>query len=98
MIARILSLIGMARGAGKITSGESQVEAMLKKKKGYLLIFAEDAQSAQTKYGQWAGDLKIPILILGTKQELGIALGLSPRSVILVMDHGFAKAILKARS
>ncbi|MHB8126472.1 MAG: L7Ae/L30e/S12e/Gadd45 family ribosomal protein [Desulfitobacteriaceae bacterium] len=98
MIVRILSLLGIARRAGKITSGESQVEAMLKKKKGYLLIFAEDAQSTQNKYRQWACDLKIPTFVLGTKQELGIALGLSPRSVILVMDHGFAKAILKARS
>jgi ribosomal protein L7Ae-like RNA K-turn-binding protein len=87
----------MARRAGKIVSGESQVEAILKKNKGQLLILAEDAPSVQKKYRQWAGDLKIPIIIFGTKQELGIALGLSPRSVILVMDDGFAKAILKAR-
>lgn len=98
MIVKILSYIGMARRAGKIVSGESQVEAMLKKNKGQLLILAEDAPGVQRKYEQWAGDLKIPIIIIGTKQELGIALGLSPRSVILVMDDGFAKAILKARS
>jgi LSU ribosomal protein L7AE len=87
----------MARRAGKIVSGESQVEALLKKNKGQLLILAEDAPGVKRKYEQWAGDLKIPIIIFGTKQELGIALGLSPRSVILVMDDGFAKAILKAR-
>lgn len=98
MIVKILSYIGMARRAGKIVSGESQVEAMLKKNKGLLLILAGDAPGVQRKYEQWAGDLKIPIIIIGTKQELGIALGLSPRSVILVMDDGFAKAILKARS
>ncbi|HWQ70823.1 MAG TPA: L7Ae/L30e/S12e/Gadd45 family ribosomal protein [Desulfitobacteriaceae bacterium] len=97
MIVRILSYLGMARRAGKIISGESQVEAMLKKNKGQLLILAEDAPNVQKKYEQWAHDLKIPIIVFGTKNELGIALGLSPRSVILVMDDGFAKAILKAR-
>ncbi|MDD2234033.1 MAG: L7Ae/L30e/S12e/Gadd45 family ribosomal protein [Desulfitobacteriaceae bacterium] len=98
MIEKILSYLGMARRAGKIVSGEFQVETMLKKNKGQLLILACDAPSGQRKYEKWAGDHNIPVIIIGTKQELGIALGLSPRSVILVMDEGFAKAILKARS
>ena len=98
MKERILSLLGMARRAGKISSGEAQVEAMLKKGKGYLLILAEDAPGAQKKYGTWAEDLDLPVLIMGSKQELGLSIGLSPRSVLLVMDEGFAKAILKVRS
>lgn len=98
MLERIYSLLGLARRAGKITSGESQVEAMLKKKKGYLLILAEDAPGIHKKYEKWAEDLKLPVLIIGSKKDLGIAIGLSPRSSILVMDEGFAKAILKLRS
>jgi len=98
VIERIYSLLGIARRAGKISSGESQVEAMLKKRKGYLLILAEDAPGTHKKYIQWAGDLKIPVLILGQKLELGKAIGLSQRSTVLVMDEGFAKAILKVRS
>lgn len=98
MIERIYSLLGLARRAGKIQSGESQIEVMLKKGKGSLLILAEDAPGTHKKYTQWAADLKLPVLIVGTKQNLGIAIGLSPRSSILVMDDGFAKAILKVRS
>lgn len=98
MTERIYSLLGIARRAGKITSGESQVEAMLKKRKGKLLVLAEDAPGTHKKYSQWAEDLKIPVLIFGTKQELGKAIGLSMRSTVLVMDDGFAKAILKVRS
>jgi ribosomal protein L7Ae-like RNA K-turn-binding protein len=90
--------LGLARRAGKITSGESQVEAMLKKGKGRLLILAEDAPGTHKKYAQWAEDLKLPVLITGTKLDLGIAIGLSPRSTVLIMDDGFAKAILKVRS
>lgn len=98
MLERIYSLLGLARRAGKITSGESQIEAMLKKRKGFLLILAEDAPGTHKKYGKWAEDLRLPVLILGTKQDLGTAIGLSPRSTVLIMDEGFAKAILKIRS
>jgi len=95
---RILSLIGMARRASKIATGSAQVEAMMKKRKGYLLIMAEDALNTQKKYNQWAGDLKLPILVIGTKLELGHSIGLSPRSAVLILDQGFAKAISLARS
>lgn len=98
MNTRIQSLIGIARGAGKIATGNAQVEAMMKKRKGFLLIMAEDAPGIHKKYSQWAGDLKLPILVNGTKLELGHSIGLSPRSAVLILDQGFAKAILLARS
>ena len=98
MNTRIQSLIGIARRAGKIATGNAQVEAMMKKRKGFLLIMAEDAPGTQKKYNQWADDLKLPILVNGTKLELGLSIGLSPRSAVLILDQGFAKAILLARS
>ena len=98
MTASFLGLIGLARRAGKVASGEAQVEAMLKQQKGYLLILAEDAPGAQKKFVLWAKDLKVPVLIKGGKEELGRAIGLTPRAAVLVMDEGFAKAILKTGS
>ncbi|SPF54904.1 ribosome-associated L7Ae family protein RplGA [Candidatus Desulfosporosinus infrequens] len=98
MNARIQSLIGIARRASKIASGDAQIEAMLKKRKGFLLIIAEDAHGAQKKYDQWANDLKLPVVVAGTKLEIGHSIGLSPRSAVLILDQGFAKAILLARS
>ena len=98
MNIRIQSLIGIARRAGKVASGEAQVEAMLKKRKGFLLVIAEDALGAQKKYTKWASDIKIPVFVVGTKMEIGHSIGLSPRSAVLILDQGFAKAILLARS
>ena len=98
MNTRVLSLMGIARGAGKIASGDAQIEAMLKKRKGFLLIIAEDAQGAQKKYTHWASDLKLPVIVTGTKLEIGHSIGLSPRSAVLILDQGFAKAILQSRS
>lgn len=98
MNIRIQSYIGLARRAGKIASGDAQIEAMMKKRKGFLLIIAEDAHGTQKKYTLWANDIKLPVLVTGTKLELGQSIGLSPRSAVLIMDQGFAKAILLARS
>jgi len=92
---KVLSLLGMARRAGKVSSGESQVEALLKKKQGHLLIIAEDSPGAKTKFEPWAEEIDIPVKITGSKQELGLAIGLSPRSIILIGDKGFAEAIIK---
>jgi len=73
------------------------VEALLKKKKGSLLIIAEDAPGAKEKFSRWVEDLHIPVIIAGEKKQLGSAIGLSPRSVILIDDQGFAEAILKEK-
>ncbi len=97
MTPKVISLLGMARRAGKVYSGESQVQALLKKKKGNLLLIAEDSPGADAKFGKWAKDLNIPVLVEGNKQELGSAIGLSPRAIVLIMDRGFAEAILKVR-
>lgn len=97
MTPKVISLLSMARRAGKVCSGEAQVEALLKKKKGNLLLIAEDSPGANTKFSQWAEDINIPVLIEGSKQELGLAIGLSPRSIVLIMDRGFAEAIIKVR-
>jgi len=94
---KMKSLLGLARKAGKIYSGESQVEALLKKKKGDLVIIAEDSRSALTKFEKWSQELKIPIIIGGSKEELGSSLGISPRSIVLIADKGFAEAIIKER-
>jgi ribosomal protein L7Ae-like RNA K-turn-binding protein len=92
---KVKSLLGMARRAGKVSSGESQVEAYLKKRQGYLLLIAQDSPNANTKFRQWAGDVNIPVQVYGNKEELGLAIGLSPRAIVLIMDRGFADAIIK---
>lgn len=89
------ALLGFARRAGKIYSGESQVEALFKKRKGDLVIIANDSPNALNKFEKWSQDLEIPLIIGGSKEEIGLSIGMSPRSVVLVADKGFAEAIIK---
>jgi ribosomal protein L7Ae-like RNA K-turn-binding protein len=96
--AKVASLLGLARKAGKITGGGSGTEALLKKRRGSLLVVAADAPKVLKKYEFWTRDAGIPLMVEGSKAELGAAVGMSPLAVLLILDEGFARAIIKARS
>lgn len=94
---KISGLLGMARRAGKLVAGEANCEAVLKKGQASMLIVAEDVSSKNIeKYRLWCQDIGIPCYVAGTKVELGIFLGQSPRGVLAFIDEGFAKAVEKA--
>lgn len=94
-----LTLLGFAQKSNKLVSGDSAVEALLKKHKIKLLILAADLSTNRQKhYINWSNDIKIPCLIGGNKVELGIALGVSPRAVIGIIDEQMANAILQRMS
>jgi ribosomal protein L7Ae-like RNA K-turn-binding protein len=95
-VRKIDNLLGLAQKAGKLASGSAQVEALMKKKKGYLLILARDAPGLIKKFELWGQDEEIPVLILADKEELGRAAGSGPKGVMLVLDSGLAKGMIKA--
>jgi ribosomal protein L7Ae-like RNA K-turn-binding protein len=92
------ALLGLARKAGKVAAGDSQVEAILAKGKGFLLVLATDAVRAQRKYTPVAARLGLPVVAFADKEELGKVLGMSPKAVVLVTDSGFAGALQAAQS
>ena len=92
--ASIKALLGFAKKAGKLVSGESAVEAMLKRGIVCLIILAEDLPEKRKSY--WlrrCDNLNIDSLTVGKKETLGMALGLSPRSIIAITDIQMAQAI-----
>jgi ribosomal protein L7Ae-like RNA K-turn-binding protein len=95
MNAKMASLLGLARKAGKITGGGSGTEASLKKRRGSLLVVAADAPKARKRYEAWTRDIGVPLIVTGSKLELGAAVGTAPLAVLLVADEGFARAILR---
>ncbi|KAB2954353.1 L7Ae/L30e/S12e/Gadd45 family protein [Heliorestis acidaminivorans] len=92
--AKFYALLGFARRAKKVASGETAVEANLKKGKVLLLILSEDgSEHSSEKYEQWCQDIGVKTVRFGTKIALGTALGQSPRTMVAILDEGFAKAI-----
>lgn len=93
---KALSMLGLAKKAGKVVSGESKTETAVKGGTACLVIVATDASDNTKKlFKDKATYRSIPIYLFGTKEELGHALGQEFRSSVAITDHGFAEAIQK---
>lgn len=96
-INRLLSLLGIARRAGKLSWGRDAVEESLRKGKAYLVLVAKDI-SAKTAAGVRfsAERAETPVLVIHeTIESVSQAIG-KKAGIVAVLDEGFAKA-LKAR-
>lgn len=90
---KIYSLLGLCQKAGKIVSGEVGCEAAIKNKTAKLLLLAEDAsENTKKKFQNSATYYHIPLLELGLKEEIGMALGKESRAILAITEEGFAKA------
>lgn len=95
-IDRVLSLIGLATKAGKVVSGEFSTERAVKSKKAYMVIVAGDAsENTKKNFRNMCEYHKVPMLVYGTKETLGRAMGKEMRASLALTDTGFVKAIEK---
>ena len=93
---KILSLFGLAMKAGNIASGGFLVEKAVKTGKSYLVVVAEDAsENTRKKFSNMCQYYDVPMRFLGTKEELGRAIGKELRSCLAILDENITKAILR---
>ncbi|HHT37317.1 MAG: L7Ae/L30e/S12e/Gadd45 family ribosomal protein [Candidatus Wallacebacter cryptica] len=91
---KVFSLLGFAQRSGKAVSGEQGVMTALHRGKVHCLIVAKDSsQNTLRKFSAKAAAQNVPVYVCGTKLELGLAIGKAQRSLIAVIDSGFARAI-----
>ncbi|MGB9859705.1 MAG: L7Ae/L30e/S12e/Gadd45 family ribosomal protein [Moorellaceae bacterium] len=91
---RVLELLGLALRAGKLAWGSRAAKAGLRRKKVYLILIAEDASSRlKTEFRLLCFKLGVPLVVWGTKEMIGLALGKPPCSVAGVQDEGLAELI-----
>ena len=92
----VLSLISIARKAGKIAAGEFQTETSVKSGKACLVIVSEEASdNTRKKFRNMCTFYNVPIYFFGGKVELGAAIGCEFRASIAVLDTGLAGSIEK---
>lgn len=92
---KVLSMIGMAKRAGKVRTGEFICGKEIKNRSAYLVIIARDASDNTKKaITDSCRYYKVKYIEYGTKQELGQFTGGGYKAVISVADNNFAKAIL----
>lgn len=91
-----LSLLGLAAKAGKVTSGEFGVESAVKAGKAFLVLAAQDASdNTRKKFEDMCRYYEVPFYTIGTKEELGSAIGKDYRASLAVTDENFAVATIK---
>jgi ribosomal protein L7Ae-like RNA K-turn-binding protein len=94
MSHNVLSLLGLARRAGKISWQEEANISAIRAGKARLLLLAADAGlSTAKKYRDKCLYYEVPLFIFSTRSELGQAVGTNPRTAIAVHDSGFAKRL-----
>lgn len=93
---KILSLLGLAKKAGKLKSGEYCVEEEVKKRKAKLVIVACDASDNTKKsYSDMCSYKNVPIIFYADKDSLGKCIGCEERAAVVLTDEGFANAVNK---
>lgn len=93
---KVLSMVGLATRAGKVTSGEFSTEKAVKSHRAHLVLVAEDASDNTKKmFTNMCAFYQVPIRIYGTKETLGRAMGKEYRASLALLDRGFAGSVLK---
>ncbi|GFN23843.1 MAG: ribosomal L7Ae/L30e/S12e/Gadd45 family protein [Thermoanaerobacteraceae bacterium] len=87
-------LLGLALRARKVAWGSRAVREDLRKGRAYLVIITEDASPRlRREFELLCRRSAVPLVVWGTKAELGLAMGKPPSAVAAVEDPGFARLI-----
>ena len=93
----VLTLMGFAQKAGKLAGGDAAVENFLVKERLALLIVSEEL--SEQRQAHWQEEAKKhgveAVVLPATKLEMGLAVGMSPRGIIGIMEENMAEAIKK---
>ena len=93
---KVLSLIGLAMKAGKCASGETMTESETKAGKAFLVIVARDASdNTKKKFRDMCTYYQVPLYVIGSKEELGKAIGKEYRASLALTDENFSRAVIK---
>ncbi|MFA9558042.1 YlxQ family RNA-binding protein [Evansella sp. AB-rgal1] len=89
-----LNMLGLASRARKLITGEELVVKAIQKQKVYAVILSEDASlNTKKKIQDKCSFYKVPLMIIGNRQQIGNAIGKDERVVVGIEDAGFAKKI-----
>ena len=93
---RILSLLGICRKAGKLSSGEFGTETAVKGGRSFLVIVSEEAsENTSKKFFHMCSYYHVNICRYGSKEDLGRCTGTQERAVLSINDEGLAGALQK---
>lgn len=88
-------LLGLANRARKCLTGEDTILNAIRQKRVYLVLVASDASpKTKKRYSDKCAYYRVPIVEVGTINQLSQAIGQYNRVAIGISDQGFAKGLL----
>ncbi|MEE1350463.1 MAG: ribosomal L7Ae/L30e/S12e/Gadd45 family protein [Clostridia bacterium] len=92
---KLLGMLGLAKRAGKVSTGTFICEKMIKSRMAQLVILAGDAsENTKKAISDSCNFYGIKLIEYSNMDELGHYVGAkAPRAVVSVNDENFAKAI-----
>ena len=91
---KFLGMLGLAKRAGKVQTGEDICSKAVKSGVSKLIIVACDASdNTKKKFQDMCEFYKVPIYFYGDKDTLGHAMGKEFRASLAILDEGFADGI-----
>ena len=93
----MLSMLGLAKKAGRLEIGEEPVGAAARARDARLILLASDAAENTVRRARHFAEAGACLLtqIPATKDELGSAVGRTSCAMLAVTDIGFADAVAK---
>lgn len=92
---KVMQLLGVARRASKLVSGESLCLKEIRMRRAYVVILALDAFSnVEKKVTDKCKTFQVPLVRYGKRDELGKAIGKDERVVLAITDQGLAKSLM----
>ncbi|WP_163652723.1 YlxQ family RNA-binding protein [Listeria sp. PSOL-1] len=91
---KFFSLLGLAYRAKKITTGEELVLKAVRRKQTSLVIMSTDvSESTAKKIRSKCEYYDVALCEIGTREQLGGAIGKESRALLAVLDKGFSKKL-----
>ena len=91
---RALSLLGLGAKARRVAIGVEAAHAALRRGKAEALVMPQDAsERAREQLVALAGHKQVPVLVAGSAEDLGAALGRPPVHGVAVLDRQLAKGL-----
>ena len=95
--SKVISLLGMAMKAGKISSGEFKTLEAVKSGMSCLVIVARDASAnTKKKFHDKCAFRNVACMEYADMETLGTCIGKEYRACLSVNDKGFSDAIVRA--
>lgn len=92
---KLYSFLGLIQKSGNLVSGYNNCISEIKKDKCKLVIISEDAsENTKKKFIIICDNRKIPCIIWGNKDRIGLSIGKSQKSVMAVRNENMSKVVL----